>query len=99
MAMLNPLPAILVANQQWSMLFSGIDKPPAPRYAVTLCNDGRSIMATTLYETDIYAWSQQPVNLLRAEDFAEVDWHNSIEAPDEEKPCKKFKPKVSITLH
>ncbi len=56
-------------------------------------------MATTLYETDIYAWSQQPVNLLRAEDFAEVDWHNSIEAPDEEKPCKKFKPKVSITLH
>lgn len=39
-------------------------------------------MATTLYETDIYAWSQQQVALLRAEDFAEVDWHNVIEEID-----------------
>jgi hypothetical protein len=39
-------------------------------------------MATSLYETDIYAWSQQQVALLRAEDFAEVDWHNVIEEID-----------------
>ena len=39
-------------------------------------------MATSLYETDLYAWSQQQVALLRAEDFAEVDWHNVIEEID-----------------
>lgn len=39
-------------------------------------------MATSLYETDVYAWSQQQVALLRAEDFAEVDWHNVIEEID-----------------
>ncbi len=39
-------------------------------------------MATNLYETDIYAWSQQQVALLRAEDFAEVDWHHLIEEID-----------------
>jgi hypothetical protein len=39
-------------------------------------------MTTTLYKTDLYAWSQQQVNLLRAEDFAEVDWHNVIEEID-----------------
>jgi hypothetical protein len=40
------------------------------------------MMATNLYETDIYAWSQQQVALLRAEDFAEVDWHHLIEEID-----------------
>ena len=39
-------------------------------------------MATGLYETDLYAWSQQQVALLRAEDFAEVDWHHLIEEID-----------------
>ena len=39
-------------------------------------------MTTKLYETDLYAWSQQQVDLLRAEDFAEVDWHNVIEEID-----------------
>lgn len=39
-------------------------------------------MATSLYETDLYAWSQQQVALLRAEDFAEVDWHHLIEEID-----------------
>lgn len=39
-------------------------------------------MATSLYETDLYAWSQQQVALLRAEDFAEVDWPNVIEEID-----------------
>ena len=34
---------------------------------------------TNLYETDIYAWTQQQAALLRAEDFAEVDWNNIIE--------------------
>jgi len=39
-------------------------------------------MTTKLYETDLYAWSQQQVDRLRAEDFAEVDWHNVIEEID-----------------
>jgi len=39
-------------------------------------------MATSLYDTDIYAWSQQQVALLRAEDFTEVDWHHLIEEID-----------------
>ncbi len=36
-------------------------------------------MSTTLYETDIHAWSQRQVELLRAEEFSEVDWHHVIE--------------------
>lgn len=36
-------------------------------------------MNTTLYETDIHEWSQRQVELLRAEDFAEVDWVHIIE--------------------
>ena len=39
-------------------------------------------MTRTLYETDLYAWSQQQVKLLRTEDFAEVDWNNLIEEID-----------------
>ena len=39
-------------------------------------------MTATLYETDLYAWAQQQVKLLRAEDFAEVDWNNIIEEID-----------------
>ena len=34
---------------------------------------------TTLYETDFYAWTQRQSELLRLEEFAEVDWHNLIE--------------------
>lgn len=34
---------------------------------------------TALYETDIHAWSQRQVELLRAEEFAEVDWLHVIE--------------------
>jgi hypothetical protein len=40
------------------------------------------MMATSLYETDLYAWSQKQVELIRAEDFAEVDWHHLIEEID-----------------
>lgn len=36
-------------------------------------------MPTNLYETDIHAWSQRQVELLRAEEFAAVDWHHIIE--------------------
>ncbi len=36
-------------------------------------------MRTTLYETDIHAWSQRQVDLLRAEEFSAVDWHHVIE--------------------
>lgn len=39
-------------------------------------------MPTTLYETDLHAWSQQQVARLRAEDFADVDWDNVIEEID-----------------
>lgn len=34
---------------------------------------------TTLYETDFYAWTQRQSELLRLEEFAEVDWRNLIE--------------------
>lgn len=34
---------------------------------------------TTLYETDFYAWTQRQAELLRLEEFAEVDWRNLIE--------------------
>lgn len=33
----------------------------------------------TLYEIDFYAWSQRQADLLRQEEFTEVDWHNLIE--------------------
>lgn len=36
-------------------------------------------MTTTLYETDFYAWTQRQAELLRAEEFSEVDWNNLIE--------------------
>ncbi len=36
-------------------------------------------MSTNLYETDVHAWSQRQVDLLRAEEFAEVDWTHVIE--------------------
>lgn len=32
-----------------------------------------------LYETDFYAWTQRQADLLRLEEFSEVDWHNLIE--------------------
>lgn len=34
---------------------------------------------TSLYDTDFYAWTQQQATLLRAEEFAEVDWNHLIE--------------------
>ena len=34
---------------------------------------------TTLYETDFYAWTQRQAELLRQEEFADVDWSNLIE--------------------
>ena len=40
---------------------------------------GNAVATTVLYETDIYAWSQRQVALLRAEEFAEVDWAHVIE--------------------
>lgn len=39
-------------------------------------------MTNTLYETDVYAWSQRQAELLRAEDFEQVDWNNLIEEID-----------------
>lgn len=36
-------------------------------------------MTTTLYDTDFYAWTQRQAELLRAEEFDEVDWNNLIE--------------------
>lgn len=36
-------------------------------------------MSTTLYETDFYAWTQRQAELLRSEEFSEVDWNNLIE--------------------
>ncbi|MBX3014831.1 MAG: DUF29 domain-containing protein [Caldilineaceae bacterium] len=39
-------------------------------------------MTTTLYDTDVYAWSQRQAALLRAEDFEHVDWNNLIEEID-----------------
>lgn len=34
---------------------------------------------TTLYETDFYAWTHRQAELLRQEEFTEVDWGNLIE--------------------
>ena len=34
---------------------------------------------STLYEADFYAWTQRQAELLRAEEFSEVDWNNLIE--------------------
>jgi len=34
---------------------------------------------TTLYETDFVEWTEQQVQLLRAEEFEKVDWTNVIE--------------------
>lgn len=34
---------------------------------------------STLYETDFYGWTQRQAELLRLEEFAEVDWNNLIE--------------------
>jgi hypothetical protein len=39
-------------------------------------------MTTTLYETDLYAWTQRQTALLRGEEFTEVDWNNLIEEID-----------------
>lgn len=39
-------------------------------------------MATTLYETDLYAWSQQQVKLLQAEEWDKIDWQNITEEID-----------------
>jgi hypothetical protein len=36
-------------------------------------------MITTLYETDFYAWTQRQAELLRSEEFEQVDWDNLIE--------------------
>jgi hypothetical protein len=36
-------------------------------------------MVTTLYETDFYAWTQRQAELLRTEEFEQVDWDNLIE--------------------
>jgi N-acetylglutamate synthase-like GNAT family acetyltransferase len=33
----------------------------------------------TLYKTDFYAWTQRQAELLRQEEFTEVDWHNLVE--------------------
>lgn len=33
----------------------------------------------SLYEADFYAWTQRQVELLRLEEFSEVDWHHLIE--------------------
>ena len=35
--------------------------------------------AESLYETDLYAWTEQQTRLLRAGDFAHADWTNLIE--------------------
>lgn len=37
------------------------------------------VMATTLYETDFHAWTQRQAELLRQEEFAELDLNNLIE--------------------
>lgn len=34
---------------------------------------------TTLYETDFYAWTQRQAELLREEEFEQIDWDNIIE--------------------
>lgn len=39
-------------------------------------------MATSLYETDLYAWSQQQVELLQAEEWDKIDWRNITEEID-----------------
>lgn len=39
-------------------------------------------MTTSLYETDIYAWSQQQVELLQAEEWDKIDWRNITEEID-----------------
>lgn len=36
-------------------------------------------MTTALYETDFYAWTMQQAELLKNEDFAEIDLNNLIE--------------------
>lgn len=33
----------------------------------------------SLYEADFYAWTQRQAELLRLEEFSEVDWHHLIE--------------------
>lgn len=39
-------------------------------------------MATSLYYTDLYAWSQQQVELLQAKEWDKIDWHNITEEID-----------------
>lgn len=39
-------------------------------------------MATSLYDTDIYAWSQQQVELLQAEAWDRIDWRHITEEID-----------------
>lgn len=39
-------------------------------------------MSTTLYETDFYAWTKRQAELLRAEEFEQIDWDNLIEEID-----------------
>ena len=36
-------------------------------------------MTTALYETDFYAWTLRQADLLKHEEFSEVDWQNLIE--------------------
>jgi predicted RNase H-like nuclease len=36
-------------------------------------------MIVSLYETDFHAWTQRQAELLRAEEFEQIDWHNLIE--------------------
>ncbi len=36
-------------------------------------------MTAALYETDFYAWTQRQTELLRLEEFEQIDWHNLIE--------------------
>lgn len=38
-----------------------------------------TLTSTKLYDTDFYAWTERQAELLRAEEFEEVDWDNLIE--------------------
>lgn len=38
---------------------------------------------TSLYETDFYAWTQQTADLLKTQQYEQVDWNNVVEEIEE----------------
>lgn len=64
----------------------------------TLSNTTNNQTNASLYEADFYAWTQRQVELLRLEEFSEVDWHNLIEEIDTLGRSEKHEIKNRLTV-